>query len=466
MIKFHNTLSGKLEEFKPLREGEVTLYTCGPTVYDCAHIGNFRTFVFEDLLRRFLEYKGYKIKHVMNVTDVDDKTIAGAQRERKALGDFTATYTQAFNKDLDTLHILRPTAQPLATAEIPAMVKLIESLIAKGAAYVNDGSVYYRVASFPKYGNLSKKNLEKNIKGARVDVDEYDKEDGSDFVLWKKAREGEPSWDSPWGKGRPGWHIECSVMSMKYLGETIDIHAGGEDLIFPHHENEIAQSEAATGKPFVKYWLHAKHLLVDGEKMSKSKGNFYTLRDLLAKKYKPAEIRYVLLSVHYLQQLNFTLDGLQAAQNALKDLAQFYSSVINYEVWRRLYSKENKLESKIRKLRENIIEALENDLEVSQALAAIFKFIGETDSQIKKSISKKDHGELLLVLNLINQIFDVVPDEHYDHFGEEAQKLKMSREVLRKEKRFQEADECRQKLYSLGFLVWDEATGVSGIARM
>ncbi|MFA7255421.1 MAG: cysteine--tRNA ligase [Candidatus Omnitrophota bacterium] len=324
-IKFHNTLSGKVEEFVPLKPREVTFYACGPTVYHYAHIGNFRTFAFEDLLRRFLEFKGLKVRHVMNITDVDDKTIAGAIREQKTLGAYTDFYTQAFLDDMKTLNMLLPEVQPHATTEIPAMIRLIEELVAKGIAYqADDGSVYYRVAAFPGYGKLSKKKLEGNISGARVDQDEYEKEEGADFVLWKKAKEDEPSWDSPWGKGRPGWHIECSAMSMRYLGETIDIHAGGEDLVFPHHENEIAQSEAVSGKPFVKYWLHTKHLLVNGEKMSKSKGNFFTLRDLLEKGYDPMAIRYALLSVHYRHSLNFTFEGLKEAREVIEKLDNCY----------------------------------------------------------------------------------------------------------------------------------------------
>ncbi len=325
MIQFHNTLSGKVEAFTPLQEGVVTFYACGPTVYHYAHIGNFRTFVFEDLLRRFLEFKGFKVRHVMNITDVDDKTIAGAAREEKTLQVYTSFFTQAFLDDVKILNMLLPTVQPRATEEIPAMIALIEGLVAKGIAYkADDGSVYYRVAGFPGYGKLSKKKLDGNISGARVDQDEYDKEEGADFVLWKAAKEGEPSWDSPWGKGRPGWHIECSAMCMRHLGETVDIHAGGEDLIFPHHENEIAQSEASTGKPFVKYWLHAKHLLVNGEKMSKSKGNFFTLRDLLEKGYDPMAIRYALLSVHYRNQLNFTFESLKEARDVIEKLDNSY----------------------------------------------------------------------------------------------------------------------------------------------
>jgi cysteinyl-tRNA synthetase len=325
MIQFHNTLSGKLDEFKPLQDGQVMFYACGPTVYHYAHIGNFRTFVFEDLLRRFLEFKGFKVRHVMNITDVDDKTIAGANREKKSLSAYTEFYTEAFLEDMKTLNMLSPEVQPRATDSIDNIVALIRKLIEKEIAYLaEDGSVYYRIAKFLGYGKLSKKKLDGNISCARVDVDEYEKEESADFVLWKKAKEDEPFWDSPWGKGRPGWHIECSAMCMRYLGETVDIHAGGEDLVFPHHENEIAQSEAATGKPFVKYWLHAKHLLVNGEKMSKSKGNFFTLRDLLDKGYDPMAIRYALLSVHYRNQLNFTFESLKEAREVIEKLDNCY----------------------------------------------------------------------------------------------------------------------------------------------
>jgi len=381
MIQFHNTLSGKLEEFKPLKDGEVTFYACGPTVYNYAHIGNFRTFVFEDLLRRFLEFKGFTVKHVMNITDVDDKTIAGANREKKTLSAYTEYYTESFLQDLQALNILPPKIQPHATQEIMGergMIALIEQLIAKKVAYVQDGSVYYRVAAFSDYGKLSKKKLEENITGAseRIDADEYEsKEQASDFVLWKKAKEDEPSWDSPWGKGRPGWHIECSAMCMRHLGKTIDIHAGGEDLVFPHHENEIAQSEAATGKPFVKYWLHAKHLLANGEKMSKSKGNFFTLRDLLAKGYDPMAIRYALLSVHYRHSLNFTFEGLKEAREVIEKLDNCYfqclsraqSAGIDASNMDKYLSDESP--SLLDIARQAVIFSLENDLQVSEALA-------------------------------------------------------------------------------------------------
>ena len=459
MIQFFNTFSGKLEEFKPLRKGEVTVYTCGPTVYDYAHIGNFRTFVFEDLLRRFLEYKGYKVKHVMNITDVDDKTIAGAKREGRTLSDFTKTYTEAFNEDLKMLHILKPTAQPEATKEIPVMIKLIESLIKKEIAYVNDGSVYYRVASFSKYGKLSKKKLEKNIKGARVDVDEYDKEEGADFVLWKKAREGEPSWDSPWGKGRPGWHIECSVMSMKYLGETIDIHAGGEDLIFPHHENEIAQSEAATGKPFVRYWLHAKHLLVNGEKMSKSKGNFYTLRDLLAKGYDPIVIRLALLSAHYRSQLNFTLDGLNAAKEALKRIRDFWL-VRKSDIGNGIEGK-GEVSKLIEMTEDLIVKDLEDDLKVPAALSAIFAFIHGVNKLPKEKIFKNESLQIDDFFHKLDKIFGIFDQlESEKDTPPEVAQLVQDRERARKDHDFKLADELRERVKNLGYIIEDTPKGV------
>ncbi|HKZ52746.1 MAG TPA: cysteine--tRNA ligase, partial [Candidatus Acidoferrales bacterium] len=291
MLRFYNTLSGQVEDFQPLEPPRVRMYTCGPTVYDYAHIGNFRTFVFQDLLRRWLRARGYEVKQVMNITDVDDKTIANAAAAGLSLRDYTEKYTQAFREDSRLMGLEEPEVLVRATDHIDDMVALIQRLEEKGLAYRSDGSLYYRIQKFPAYGQLSKIDLDGIKAGARVDVEEYDKTDPRDFALWKAAKPGEPSWSTPLGQGRPGWHIECSAMSMKYLGESFDIHTGGVDLIFPHHENEIAQSEAATGRPFVRFWLHAEHLLVEGERMAKSKGNFYTLRDLLARGHKPSAIR-------------------------------------------------------------------------------------------------------------------------------------------------------------------------------
>ncbi len=327
-LQFFNTLSRRKEDFVPLDPAGkyVSLYTCGPTVYNFAHIGNFRTYVFEDLLRRYLEYKGFVVQHVMNITDVEDKIIEAVKREKSPLTDLTARYTKTFFEDRDVLNI-RPAHQyPRATDHMAEMFRMIEVLLAKGIAYRSeDGSIYYSIEKFPEYGRLAHIHVDELKPGERVKHDEYEKETVADFALWKAWDEadGEVKWDSPWGPGRPGWHLECSAMSIKYLGEQIDVHCGGVDNIFPHHQNEIAQSEPCTGKQFVKYWLHSAHLQVEGRKMSKSLGNFYTLRDLLAKGWTGREIRYALISTHYREHVNFTFDGLQAARSALQRMDEF-----------------------------------------------------------------------------------------------------------------------------------------------
>ena len=371
MIKFYNTLTKKKEEFIPIEDKIVKMYTCGPTVYDFAHIGNFRAYIFEDLLHRYLEFKGYKVVRVMNITDVDDKTIDGAKREGISLKEYTDRYLKYFLEDMETLRIKKPDYLPRATEHIKEMVEIIKKLIEKGYAYRKNGSIYYAISKFPGYGKLSGIEL-KNIKpGVRIETDEYTKEDVRDFALWKEAKEEEGVWwETEIGKGRPGWHIECSAMSMKYLGETFDIHTGGVDNIFPHHENEIAQSEAATGKKFVNYWLHCAHLLVNNEKMSKSKGNFYTLRDLLKKGYNPVAIRYLLLTTHYRDPLNFTEKSLKAAENTIKNYNGFYSSLGFFKE-----SKEEDIEKEIERARNCFIENLDDDLNISPALASIFNLI-------------------------------------------------------------------------------------------
>src|SRR6185369_11224767 len=319
---FFNTLSGRIEEFQPLHDNEVRMYACGPTVYDFGHIGNFRTFVFVDLLRRYLK-QHYKLRHVMNITDVDDKIIRNAAKAGVSINEYTKKYTQAFLEDSEALNIERPEIVR-ATEHIEEMAKFIEELVEKGIAYRTDeGSYYFRIAKFPEYGKLSKKDFGGMEVGARVDVDEYEKDNARDFALWKAPKEGEAFWESPIGPGRPGWHIECSVMSMKYLGESFDLHCGGEDLTFPHHENEIAQSESLTGKIFARHWMHVRFLLVEGEKMSKSLGNFYTLRDLLVKGHKASSIRFLLTSVPYRKQLNFTFAGLEQGAKSVERLRTF-----------------------------------------------------------------------------------------------------------------------------------------------
>ena len=323
MVRLYNFLTRKKEVFRPLRKDWVGLYTCGPTVYNYAHIGNLRTYIFEDVLRRTMEYAGYKIKHVMNITDVDDKTIRDSSAAGESLKKFTEFYTKEFFKDLKSLNILPALEYPLATKHIPLMIKLIEKLLEKRLAYKIGGSVYFDVSKFKYYGKLSRLKKRDLKIGARVDTDEYAKKSGEDFVLWKAKKESEPFWDSPFGKGRPGWHIECSAMSMKYLGASFDIHAGGVDLLFPHHENEIAQSQGATGKKFAKYFLEGEHLLVDGKRMAKSAGNFFTLRGLEKKGFNPSAFRYLTLSAHYRSQLNFTWESLRAAENSLKRIYDF-----------------------------------------------------------------------------------------------------------------------------------------------
>src|SRR5258707_13153084 len=328
MLRIHNTLSGKLEEFRPMVEGEAKFYYCGPTVWDYGHIGNFRSAIAADVLRRYLNIKGLRVTQVMNLTDDDDRIIANAQEHGKPIDDYTAQYIEAFWEDFDALGCERPEVAPRATQHIPEMVSLIEKLWERGHAYQSDGSIYYRITSFPEYGKLSKINFAGNVAGAsqRVDTDKYEKEDARDFALWKAPnRDDEPAWDADIGRGRPGWHIECSAMSMKYLGETFDLHLGGVDLIFPHHENEIAQSEGATGKQFVHYWFHFEHLKVEGETMSKSKGNYYTYRDLSEKGFTPAGVRYFLLSVPFRKQLNFTFDALRGAEKTVASLRNFHA---------------------------------------------------------------------------------------------------------------------------------------------
>ncbi|MGQ9663114.1 MAG: cysteine--tRNA ligase, partial [Kiritimatiellia bacterium] len=375
-MRLFNTLTRTVEELVPLEGNHVRLYTCGPTVYDYAHIGNFRAYVFEDILRRTLKYAGYRVTQVMNLTDVDDKTIRGARSAGVSLAEFTRKYKEAFFQDLRALNIEAAEHYPAATEHIAEMITLIERLFERGLAYkAEDGSVYYNVRRFPGYGKLAHLDLTGLRPGARVSHDDYDKENIADFALWKAwdEQDGDVAWDTPWGRGRPGWHIECSAMSMKYLGESFDIHTGGVDNIFPHHENEIAQSEGATGKPFVKYWLHCEHLRVQGQKMSKSLGNFYTLRDLLNRGYSGRELRYVLLSAHYRQSLNFTFEAVEAARGALARLDDFRSRLSELAG-----SASAEGDSPwVRRARTDFREALEDDLNTPRALAVLFEMVRE-----------------------------------------------------------------------------------------
>jgi len=375
MLKIYNTLGRKKEVFKPIKEGQVSLYSCGPTVYNFAHIGNFRNYVFVDILKRYLEYKGFKVKHVMNLTDIDDKTILDSGKEGLSLKNFTEKYARAFFDDIKALNIEKADIYPKATEHVKNMINFVGVLIKKGFAYEKSGSVYYDISKFKDYGKLSMIDLSGMKAGARVDVDEYEKDHPGDFNLLKKSREEEVKrgicYDSKFGKVRPGWHLECSVMSMKYLGDTFDIHTGGIDLVFPHHENEIAQSEAYSGKRFVNYWCHNEHLVVDGKKMSKSLGNFYTLRDLLKKGYNPTSLRYLLMSTHYRQKLNFTLESLDAAWSAVEKLNNFIF------VLRGMNCSEDvgNIDELIKEARAAFELRMDDDLNISGALGIIFDFM-------------------------------------------------------------------------------------------
>jgi len=456
MIKFFNTLTKKKEEFLPVEDNIVKMYTCGPTVYDLAHIGNFRAYVFEDLLHRYLEFRNYKVIRVMNITDVDDKTIKGARENGVSLREYTDKYIKIFIEDMETLRLKKPDFMPRATEHIKEMVELIKKLLEKGYAYYKDGSIYFSISKFPSYGKLSGIDKSKIKIGARVDVDEYEKEDLRDFVLWKKAKEDEGVWwETEIGKGRPGWHIECSAMSMKYLGETFDIHTGGVDNIFPHHENEIAQSEAATGKKFVNYWLHCAHLLVNGEKMSKSKGNFYTLRDLLNKGYNPVAIRYLLLSTHYRDPLNFTENSLKQAENTVKNYNDFYKglNICAGEI----YNEEIKKE--IEKARNAFIESLDDDLNISGALSSIFNLIKKVNIFFSKGeIGRKNVIEVKEFLEEIDNVLCIL-EKKEENLPEDILNLIKEREKARKEKDFKKADLIREKLKEKGIILEDTPYG-------
>jgi cysteinyl-tRNA synthetase len=408
-FRLFNTLSGKVEDFQPIQDKLVRMYACGPTVYDYGHIGNFRTFVAVDILRRFLRQSGYDVRHVMNITDVDDKIIRNAAQAGVPLKQFTSKYETAFLEDASALNIERPELVH-ATDHIPEMADFISKLVEKGFAYrTDDGSYYFRIAKFPEYGKLSKKDFAGMEDGARVDVDEYEKDSARDFALWKAPKPGETSWDSKIGHGRPGWHIECSVMSMGELGQSFDLHAGGEDLIFPHHENEIAQSEAGTGKPFVKFWFHAHFLLVEGEKMSKSMGNFFTLRDLVLKGHKPSSIRYLLASVPYRHQLNFTFGGLQQAAASVERLRNFRQRLVTGKF---PTGSDLNLTTLANDSSQRVREALNEDLNTAQAQAAIFDMVRVANAAMDSGEMKQDDIQpLVSTLDQFDKVFAVLKDD-------------------------------------------------------
>src|SRR5947209_2268599 len=411
-LRFYNTLTQELEVFHPLEDNTVRMYTCGPTVYNFVHIGNFRTFTFQDILRRWLRYRGYELNHVMNVTDVDDKIIINAAKENKSMEEYTAGFTKAFFEDAAALHLEQPEHVAPATKHIGDMVQAIEQLAAKGYTYNSEGSTYFRIASFPGYGKLSHNDFSGIRAGARVDSDEYEKADARDFVLWKAKKEGEPSWDTPFGDGRPGWHIECSAMAMAYLGSTLDIHAGGIDLVFPHHENEIAQSESISGRPFARFWLHSEHLHIESQKMSKSLGNFYTLRDLLNMGHQPEAIRYLLASVPYRKKLNFTFEGLKAAARSIERLRDFEMRVTSSKL---LPGQSEDMSERSRETIRQFEASMDEDLNTAEALASVFEYVRTVNTAIDENrFCEENRWEAAKVLEVFDSVFDVLKRSDLD----------------------------------------------------
>ncbi len=454
----YNTLTRQVEVLEPLESNYVRMYTCGPTVYDYAHIGNFRAYIFEDLLRRYLKFSGFEVTQVMNLTDVDDKTIRGSHDAGLPLREYTKKYIDAFFQDLEVLRIEKAEYYPAATDHIGNMIAVIQTLIEKGYAYQSDdGSVYFSIEKFENYGKLARLDMSGLRSGARVAQDEYEKDNVADFALWKAwdENDGDVAWPSPWGNGRPGWHIECTAMSMKYLGESFDIHTGGIDNIFPHHEDEIAQSEAATGKQFVKYWMHCAHLIVDGKKMSKSLGNFHTLRDLLDKGYTGREIRYVLISTHYRQTLNFSFDALDAARASLRRIEEFKDRAKDVAG----DSGSEPLPDWGEMARKAFCAALDDDLNVSGALAAIFDFIRAGHKAI--DTDELSPGQAVALLQLLSE-FDqllAVMGKHQAEVDAEVLGIAELRQKARDNKDWAEADRLREELSARGWIVQDTADG-------
>ena len=485
-LRLFNTLTGQIEPLEPADGKVLRMYACGPTVYDYGHIGNFRTFLQVDILRRFLKLIGTDVRHVMNITDVDDKIIRNAGETGVPIHEYTQRYIEAFFEDLDALRVERPEEIPRATEHVPQMVALVERLEGVGAAYrTEDGSWYFRLKSFPEYGKLSKKDLSGMEDGARVDVDEYEKDSARDFALWKAAKPGETSWETAIGRGRPGWHLECSSMSMEYLGESFDLHCGGEDLMFPHHENEIAQSETATHKTFARHWMHVRFLLVDGRKMSKSEGNFYTLRDLLLKGYKASAIRLALVSVPYGNQLNFTFDGLIEATRAIERLRTFRERLIRGTF---LAGANPVIQEAAKNARAAFIEALANDLNTAEAKAPIFELVRTANTAMdEEEFFAQDRDAILPVLKDFDAVFDVIEDrdaeptrralEWAEREGrmaevapellaaqslsdEKIEALVAERSAAKKARNFARADAIRNELAEKGVILEDSKDGV------
>ena len=457
-FRIQNTLTRRQEDFVSLEAGHARLYTCGPTVYNFAHIGNFRAYVFEDLLRRWLKFKGYRVTQVMNLTDVDDKTIRDSQKAGKSLGEFTAIYAQAFFEDIRTLNIEPAEHYPAATAHIPEMISIISTLMEKGYAYRSeDGSIYFSIDKWPTYGKLAHLDREGMRSGVRISSDEYEKENVADFALWKAwdEKDGDVGWASPWGRGRPGWHIECSAMSQKYLGASFDIHTGGIDNIFPHHEDEIAQSEAANGKPFATYWMHCAHLMVDGHKMSKSQGNFHTLRDVLARGYSGREVRYELLATHYRAPLNFTFGSLDAARTALRRVDEFGARLVDAAG----SAAEGRLPTWAQAQADRFELAMDDDLNVSAALAALFDLVREGNAALDaKGLSSEEALALRELLKKWNGVLGVL-EKPVEAIPAAVQGLLLRRQAARSQKEWKMSDLLRDEILTLGWIVKDTPKG-------
>lgn len=462
-MRIYNTLTQKKEEFVPIEEGKVRIYVCGPTVYNYVHIGNARPAIVFDTLRRYFEYKGYEVNYVSNFTDVDDKIIKRAIEEGVDATEISERYIKEFRIDMDALNVKEATCHPKATEEIDDMIRMIETLIEKGHAYEKNGTVYYKTRSFEEYGKLSKKNIDDLEAGSRIAVSD-EKEDPMDFVLWKPKKEGEPAWASPWGDGRPGWHIECSVMSAKYLGEQIDIHAGGEDLIFPHHENEIAQSEAASGKQFARYWMHNAFLNIDNKKMSKSAGNFFTVRDI-CQQYPSQVLRFFMLNAHYRSPLNFSRELMEAASNAL---TRIITSVGQLDFLLKagtlkdgsLTDEEMKHMKEVDALKEKFDASMDDDLNTADAIAAIFEIVKLANTYCNGESSKAFVQDIKEVIIKLCDILGLIVEQEEELLDEEIEKLIEERQMARKNKNFVRADEIRDELLNKGIILEDTREGV------
>lgn len=461
MLRFHNTLSNRLEDFQPLAGNDVKMYICGPTVWNFAHIGNFRTFTFGDILARYLRYKGYNLTHVMNLTDVDDRIINESAKRNISIDEMTAPFITAFWEDMDAIGNLRPDIAPRATEHIAEMIEIIQTLLENGHAYESDGSIYYRITAFPDYGKLSKIKFEGNIVGGseRIDTDKYEKEDARDFALWKLVDKSEPTgWDADFGYGRPGWHIECSAMAMKYLGETFDIHAGGIDLQFPHHENEIAQSEGATGVQFAKYWLHGEFLKVDSEKMSKSLGNDFTLRDIIGRGFKPLAIRYLLFSVPYDKQLNFTFENLKGAENTIERLHDFKKRLQEAHL---IDGINTDLQEKVRGFLQEFETAMDDNLNTSVALASLHNLVREINTALaNETVLTEDRSFILHILDKYDSVFGIFGETKEEFLDTEIEQLIEERQEARRNRNFARSDEIRDSLAEKGIILEDTKDGV------